>query len=234
MDNAFLFVVEIISAVLCFILVIFMVKPYRYTGEGRYIGLPLGFGLLGFSYIFMGLTMVLGQVSFIEDMTWLQLFTQSYAFAFLTVTYYFSRRGHSQKHLLWEIVFTGLIVLAIISCLIVFVPPSFSLPDYKTIDEYFRVVNIVFISYIAIFTLKRAASSIDSKTMWIPLAFTLLGFAQYSSLIWSLDSSNTAFLGAHLLRLMGLLIFLYVAYQTFYKPFRGQPKGEISHEENPA
>jgi hypothetical protein len=46
-------VVEIASAILCFILLVFMIKPYRLTREGRYLGLPLGFSFLGVSY-FLG------------------------------------------------------------------------------------------------------------------------------------------------------------------------------------
>jgi len=42
--------VEVVSAIICFILVKFMIKPFRLMGEERYLGLPLGFGFLGISY----------------------------------------------------------------------------------------------------------------------------------------------------------------------------------------
>ena len=47
---------EFTSAILCFIILWFMIKPYRFTREGRYIGLPLAFGLLGASYFFSAIT----------------------------------------------------------------------------------------------------------------------------------------------------------------------------------
>ena len=53
-------IVEVVSTIICVILVKFMFKPYRLTGEGRYLGLPLGFGFLGLSYFiaaFIGMSL---------------------------------------------------------------------------------------------------------------------------------------------------------------------------------
>src|SRR3990170_6504292 len=153
MDNPALIVAEVVSAILCFILVRFMMKPYRYMGEGRYIGLPLGFAFLGLSYIFTGLSMLFETALFVEEIKWLQLFTQAYAFAFLAATYYFSQKEFERRRLWWEITFAGLIFAIVISFLIVFEPPVFGLPSYRTVDEYFRIFNIICISYISIHTL---------------------------------------------------------------------------------
>lgn len=217
MINPALILAEVVSAILCFILVRFMIKPYQYTGESRYLGLPLGFAFLGVSYLFMGLALYFESHLFVEELKWLQLFTQTYAFAFLTTTYYFSKKSYERTRLRWEITFAWLIIAVIVSYLIVFEPPIFGLPTYKTVDEYFRAFNIICISYIAIHTLRSHATKPDAKTIWIPLSYLLLDFSQYSFLIWSLDSSFSAFVGAHFLRLAGLLIFLSVSYQTFYR-----------------
>lgn len=215
MNDLALILAEIISAGLCFILVRFMIKPYQYTGETRYIGLPLGFAFLGVSYLFMGLSLLSDIVLFVEEMKWLQLFTQAYAFAFLSVTYYFSKQVPERKRLRWQITFTGLIVAAVVSYLIVFEPPPFDLPSYKVVDEYFRAFNIIFASYLSIHTLRTHALKPEAKTILIPFGYVLLAFGQYSSLIWSLDSSFSALVGAHIIRLAGLLVFLFVAYETF-------------------
>lgn len=216
MDNPALIVAEVVSAILCFILIRFMMKPYQYTGESRYIGLPLGLAFLGISYILMGLALYFEASLFVEEIKWLQLFTQAYAFAFLAVTYYFSKKTHESTRLWGEITYAGLFFAVVVSYLIVFEPPMFGLPSYKTVDEYFRLFNIICLAYIAVHTLRSHAARPDSKTIWIPFSYLLLGFGQYSSLIWSLDSSFSAFVGAHFLRLAGLLVFLFVSYQTFY------------------
>jgi hypothetical protein len=233
MDNLVLILAEVVSAILCFVLVRFMMKPYRATGEGRYLGLPLGFGFLGISYIFMGLSLYFESSFFVEEIKWLQLFTQAYAFAFLAVTYYFSKKPSQNTRLWWDITYAGLGFAAVVSYLVVFEPPMFGLPSYKTVDEYFRLFNIVCLVYISIHTLRSHVSNPDPKTIWIPIGYLLLGFSQYSFLIWSLDSSFIAFVGAHILRIAGLLVFLFVVYQTFYGTHGASPKEGIQDEEAP-
>jgi len=231
MDNLALILVEIVSAVLCFVLLRFMIKPYRVTGEGRYLGLPLGFGFLGVSYILMGVALGFESSLFIDDIKWFQLFTQAYAFVFIAATYYFSKKSAKNTRLWWDITYAGLVFAVVVSLLVVFEPPMFGLPSYKTVDEYFRLFNMICLVYIAIFTFRGHVSRPDPKTIWIPVSYLLLVFSQYSFLVWSLDSSLSAYLGAHFLRISGLLVFLFVIYQTFYGTQEATQKEGISDEE---
>ena len=231
MDNPALVLIEVISAIICFVLLRFMMKPFRTTGESRYLGLPLGFAFLGFSYIFMGLSLYFELPLLIEDLKWLQLFTQAYAFAFLAATYYFSKEPTKNTRLLWNITYAGLAFAAVVSYLVIFEPPMLELPSYKTVDEYFRIFNIICLAYISIRALHSHASKPDPKTIWIPLGYLLLGFSQYSSLIWSIDSSFAAFVGAHILRLSGLLFFVFVVYQSFYSTREASLKGVVYDKE---
>jgi hypothetical protein len=231
MDNTALIVAEAVSAIICFVLLRFMIKPYRTTGESRYLGLLLGFGFLGVSYVLMGGALYFESFRFVEEIKWLQLFTQAYAFAFLAATYYFSKKPSKRSRLWWDITYAGLGFAAVVSYLVVFEPPMFGLPSYKTVDDYFRLFNIICLAYISIHTLRRHASRPDPKTIWIPLGYLLLGFSQYSFLIWSLDSSFAAFVGAHILRITGLLVFLFVVYQSFFGSKHAFPKEGIRDEE---
>jgi len=230
MENAALILAEIVSAVLCFILLKYMITPYRVTREARYIGLPLGFAFLGASYLFMGFAYYFEKYLFVEEIKWLQLFTQAYALAFLATTYFFSKSSKT-KSIMWNITYAGLVLVAIISYLIVFEPPMLGLPSYKTVDEYFRIFNILCLSYIFIHTLRSHLSKPDSKTLWIPLSYLLLAFGQYSSLIWSLETVFVANVGAHILRIAGLLLFVFVVYQTFFGSKQAFPKEGIWDEE---
>jgi uncharacterized membrane protein len=231
MENLALVLMEVVSAILCFVLLRFMIKPYRTTGEGRYLGLPLGFGFLGVSYVFMGFALYFESSLFVEDIKWFQLFTQAYAFAFLAATYYFSKKPAKDTRLWWNITYAGLVFAVVVSYLVVFEPPMFGLPSYKTVDEYFRIFNIICLAYISIHTLRSHASRPDAKTIWIPLSYLLLGFSQYSFLIWSIDSSFAAFVGAHILRIAGLLVFVFVVYQSFFGSRHAFPKEGIRDEE---
>jgi hypothetical protein len=226
-DNLIWTLIDAVSAFICFVLVWFMTKPYRYTGERRYIGLPFGFSFLGASYV-IGLIGFLESGGFVDVLRWVQLFTQSYAFAFLAVTYYFSKKEKEARLSWFAIAFAAIFSAAIISYTVILVAPLYDLPHFDTVDDYMRIFNMVCISYIAIHTLKRHASKPDAKTIWIPLGYLLFDFGQYSLLLWSLDASFTAFIGAHFLRLAGLLVFLYVAYQTFYASNEAYPRKGIA------
>jgi len=93
MNGTELFLVEVsltesVSAIICFILVNFMLTPFRLTRETRYLGLPLGFSFLGVSYIITALSHT--SLNYFVDEWWIQLFFRAFAFLFLTITYLFS------------------------------------------------------------------------------------------------------------------------------------------------
>jgi len=218
MSNVALVLAELVSAALSFTLVRFMVKPYLYTGEGRYIGLPFGFAFLGASYLFMGLTFFMDSHPFVEEMKWLQLFTEVYAFAFLAITYYFSQKEFQRgTRLWWQFVFSGLIVGLIATYFVIFEPysPMFTLPNYDVANRYISVFDIIFASYVSVYTLRSHALNPDPKTLWAPLGYLLIAFGEYSSLTWSWDSSFSALVGAYTIRLTGLFVFLLVSYGVF-------------------
>src|SRR5512139_685409 len=91
--------IEVVSAIACFILVRFMIKPFRLTGETRYLGLPLGFGFLGVTYTFSALSF--SPIGDFASTKWVQLFLRAFAFLFLAVTYYFST-STKKPRLLWN------------------------------------------------------------------------------------------------------------------------------------
>jgi hypothetical protein len=208
---------EFVSAAISFILVRFMVTPYLYTGEDRYVGLPFGFTFLGVSYLFMGLAFSLSSYPFAEEMKWLQLLMQAYAFAFLALTYYFSKKAARRStRLLWQVIYSALIVGMIVTYLIIFEPPTFALPPYNIADRYISILDIVVASYVSLHTLRSHAMNPDPKTIMAPFGYLLLAFSEYSSLIWSLDSSHSALAGAYTIRLTSLVLFLLISYKAFF------------------
>jgi len=228
MDNLFLVLVEGLSAAIAFALVWFMVKPYRMTGENRFLGLPIGFAFLGVSYIFMGASLSLGESSLLDEMRWLQLFTGAYAFVFIAVTYHLSFETREQKARLLMQAFASLMVLvSIFLFVVVFLPPVLAFPSYKAADQYFRVFNMILALYVTLQTLRSHALKPESKTILAPLGYALLAFSQYSFLIWSLDSSFSAFIGAHAIRIVGLLVFLFVSYEAIIARKNVAREGQI-------
>jgi hypothetical protein len=116
----------------------------------------------------------------------------------------------------WTLAYPALFVAILYGYLVLIVPPHFGLPTYEDSDRALLLFNILFLAYISIHTLRSHVSNPDPKTIWTPFAYLLLGFSQYSLLIWSVDSSFSAFIGAYALRLVSLLIFLFVTYRAFY------------------
>jgi uncharacterized protein YacL len=213
---------EVTSAILCFILVWFMTKAYRFTRKGQYVGLPLAFGLLGASYFFSAITYA--QPSFLpNDLLWIQLIARTFSFVFLSATYYFSKKASETSQLLWNVAFS-LIVVAIISTVIgiIFIP-QFNFDNYRIASSYVRIFIIISLTYVIIRTFRSHLAKPDSLSLLTPLGYTLLAISQYSLIIWAIDASMVAWWGALALRLSGLAIFLFVAYLTFYKSSKKDP-----------
>jgi hypothetical protein len=216
MDNPVLILIEIVSALLCFVLLRFMIRPYLATGETRYLGLPLGFGFLGVSYLMSASLYFVNSPIFIFDLKWFELFTESFAFAFLVATYFFSKKPSGKARLWWNATYAALLLGIVVSYLVVIEEPQFGLPSYKTSTEVLMLFNIACLAYISIHTIRSHISSFDAKTLWIPFAFLLLGVSEYSLLIWSVDGSFAAHVGGYFLRFASLFIFLFVAFRTFH------------------
>jgi len=215
LDNFTLALLDAASAVFCFLLVWFMAKPYRFTGDRRYVGLPFAFSFLGVS-LSVGVFRYLEPNVFVNFLRWIQLFTQSYAFVFLAVTYYFSNKEQHRTRLLLDLTYAAIIIVASASYVILIISPANFLHSFIAVDGYMRILNIACLSYIAVYTLRSHVAKPDPKTIWIPMSYLLLDFSQYSFLIMAIDSEFAASIGGHFLRILGLLILVIVAYQTFY------------------
>lgn len=147
---------------------------------------------------------------------WFTLLTRTFAFVFLATTYFFSNKK-SKNSLLWGDITISLIFIALAGLLsLTFVTPQFSYNSYSQSNVYFRIFNIICLSYVAIFTLRSHVKNPDPTTLWIPFGFIFLAISQYSLLFWYIDSSFSAFIGSLVTRFAGLAMFLFVAYRTFY------------------
>ena len=210
--------IEALSAVACFILVTFMIKPYQVTGEGRYIGLPLAFVFLGVSYLISAVTFV-GSEHF--DLAWrFQLIFRLFAFVFLAAAYYFSKKPSRNSRVLWNIVFGGLLVILAVSILLTFIghPPVLGA---KSLDFIVRLSSLVCIGYVFIHCLWKGTITRDPHARWVLVAYGLLGLSQYSVIVWVVDRSFFAFWGSLVFRLVSLALLLAIAYRIFYVGKKG-------------
>jgi hypothetical protein len=210
------FAIEVASAVLCFMLVKFMFKPYTITREGRYIGLPVGFTFLGIAEVMLAI----GVLQPASELRLLSLLTRTFAYVFMAATYYFSKDLAKNSRLLWSITF-GLIVVALVTLAVLAVRgPQFGLYLNPSLSVILRFLALLCISYICIHTLRSHLKAPESSTLWIPFGFIFLGISLYSLIIWAGDAKfvqGYAYFGGLVARFVGLAIFIVVAYVSFYK-----------------
>jgi hypothetical protein len=196
-----------------------MIKPYQLTGESRYLGLPLGFGFLGLTYALSAFAYfqpnVLGTATL-----YVQLVLRAFAFIFLTVTYYFSRKRAESTRWVWNTTLIVLVIAFLTSFVVVSIPEA-ALPNYQDASALIRVFNLICIVYICAHTLRSHIEAPDPETIWIPLGYILLGISQYSLIVYAVDNSMTAFWSALAIRWAGLALFLVVSYRSFYSIKKG-------------
>ncbi len=212
-------VIEMVSAIACFILVKFMIKPFQLTGETRHLFLALGFGLLGASYAFSAISFALEALQtwspvFISWF-WVELLVRAFAFLFLAITYYFSRLEKKTKPL-WNTTLVILVALLAVLILSAIIFPQLPWSSYITINIYVRFFSLICLLYISIQSLRSHIEQAEPKTLMVPLGYILLGIGTYSSLIGAVDLTLFPLFGALVLRLAGLAVLLFVCYKTFY------------------
>ena len=210
------FIIEVISAILYFILVKYMIKPYTLTKETRYLGLPVGFAFLGISEVILASQIIQP----INELNGLSVATRTFAFVFVAMTYYFSKETSNNNQLIWSVTLSLLIVGLTALSLVLIAPPIFNLEVPTSFSIYLRGLSLFFLSYICIHTLGSHVKKPVPTTFWIPLGFILLAISQYSQLIRMVDSGyayGLAFVGGLVTRFVGLAVFLYVAYKAFHR-----------------
>ena len=202
-----------------------MIKPYQITGESRYLGLPLGFGILGVTYAVSAF--VFSQMYIFGNGTmYIQLVLRTFAFIFLVITYYFSRKSGENKQRIWNTTMSLLIIGIIISFLLISIPDVVALFGYQNLSFFVRIFNVVCIGYIIAHTLRSHIERPDPETIWIPLGYILFAISQGLLIIYAIDSGNSAssmaaWWGALAIRWAALAVFLFVAYRSFYSVKKG-------------
>jgi hypothetical protein len=223
MPDLIQFVIEVVSAILSFVLVGFMYKPFEFTREGRYLGLPLGFTFLGASEVFLAV----GIFYDFEELRVFSLIARTFAYIFIATTYIFSKKPKKNSSIIWNITFSLIVVTSAAVSLLMLNGTIVGLGLPVNPSVYFRVIALICISYVCLHTLRSHIKAPDRDTIWIPLGFILLGISQYSMLIWAADTHyayGIAFAGAWIARIAGLCVIIAVSYITLHKRLKPHEK----------
>jgi hypothetical protein len=210
------FIVEIVSVIIYFILLYYMIKPYKLTRETRYLGLPLGFFFLGVSEIILASQIIYP----ITQINGLSVTIRTFAFVFIAMTYYFSKKPSKNSQLIWSTTLSVIILSLTLVCLVLFVAPTLNLLVPVTFSIFLRVISLFCLAYICIHILRSQLEKTTPMTFWIPLGFLFLLVSEYSQLIRIVDQDfayGLAFVGGLTFRFLAFAVFLYVVTKDFIR-----------------
>jgi hypothetical protein len=180
-----------------------MVSAFRETREEYLLGFPIGFGFLAVSYLVFGVSY---SVPGLEELaSWLHLTLASYGFAFIAGTYFLQRKSLLRsvgRVSVW--LFSLLIVLAVVAIAAIVVPTPMVVPPYRTVDELFRVANMVLLAYI-LYSLYQALKGERREIgAMVSSGFVFLAGNEYSLLLWALDRGFWSLVLGHVMQVAGL------------------------------
>ncbi|HSV50446.1 MAG TPA: hypothetical protein VLH35_09015 [Candidatus Acidoferrales bacterium] len=198
-----------------------MTKPYRVTGESRYLGLPLGFGFLGLSHLFSAYTFF-APPAYRDEVVWFQLSARSFAFAFLALTYYFSKKPSKNSRLWWNITLSVLVVALLMCFILAGISSQLASTAYRAGEIYARLFNVICLTYISIHIVRVYLKKHEPRKGRIALGFIQFAISQALLIIWAAYVNYTAFWVAMALLLSGLCFIVVVSYQAFYRPKKEQ------------
>jgi hypothetical protein len=151
-----------------------MIKPYRLTGDARFLGLPLGFGIMGIGHI------IAASVAFSQDLRWPMLLFRTFSIVFLAATYFFASKSSKASQQLWNMTLSALIVGLITLSLLVVITPQPVWDSYNVAQVYLRIFVGISLFYIIVHTLRNHEKKPAPLTILIPIGFILLAISQYS------------------------------------------------------
>ncbi|HXX98271.1 MAG TPA: hypothetical protein VEL11_14255 [Candidatus Bathyarchaeia archaeon] len=233
--------ITIASISLCSVISIYFLRSYRFSGFGYLLGLPIGFAVLGISFVFEQLSLIYQANSVLYHLFfWIQLAVQSEAFALIALSYMLKNRigirtkdsttyldppsllvhhGASTKAKDLFISILPMVAISIpltVTMSALLVRPFLNYVELADLSFVMRIFDMIILGYIFKVTTASLVKAANLKLLYIPAAFACLWLAQYSLLITYFDDSSIAFIGSVSARLAGLALFVYAMYNAMF------------------
>jgi hypothetical protein len=191
---------ELIPAMLALTTAWLTVRLFHVVRRDYLLGLPIGFSFLAFGYLLFGVSYTYSSLT--DPLMWLGLLSQSYGFAFVTMTYLLkkSKWGGAAEWLL-----SGLVILAVIGLATIIVSAE-RIPSFQIFDEAFRLTNIFLLANVVVNLYQSVRAERPGIGTSVLASYILLAGSQYSYLIWGLDGGFWSFALGHLLEFVALAL----------------------------
>ena len=242
--------ITIASVSFCSVISIYFFRSYRFSGFGYLLGLPIGFAVLGISFVFDQLSLIYQPDNVLYHLFfWIQLAVQSEAFALIALSYMLKNRiGIRTKSSTTYLDPSSLLVqhnvstkakdlfISILPMVAVSIPltvtmsallvrPFLNYVELADLSFVMRIFDMIILGYIFNATIASLIKGANLKLLYIPAAFACLWLAQYSLLITYFDNSSIAFIGSVSARLAGLALFVYAMYNAMLTERRREIPG---------
>jgi len=231
----FSLLITIASVALCSIIAFYFFRSYKFSGFRYLLGLPMGFAILGASFVCEHLSLIYYTNYLLYHLFfWMQLSLQSEALALIALSYMLKNRvGRSKddyatadldlsKVLIHDSMSTKardllisilpIIVISIpfmVTISALFVQPFLNDVELADLSFYTKIFDMLILGYVFKSTVVSLVKGANIKLLYVPAAFALLWLGQYSLMINYFDNDSIPFIGSIVARLAGLALFVY-------------------------
>jgi hypothetical protein len=232
--------ITIASVSFCSVISIYFFRSYRLSGFGYLLGLPIGFAVLGISFVFDQLSLIYQTNNILYHLFfWIQLAVQSEAFALIALSYVLKNRigtrikssttyldpsnllvhhnvSKAKDFFISILPTVAILILLTVTMSALLVRPFLNYVELADLSFVMRIFDMIILGYIFKATIASLVKAANIKLLYIPAAFAFLWLAQYSLLITYFDDSSIAFIGSVSARLAGLVLFVYAMYNAMF------------------
>ena len=227
--------ITIASVSLCCIIAFYFFRSYKFSGFRYLLGLPMGFAILGTSFVCEHLSLIYYSNYLLYHLFfWMQLSLQSEALALIALSYMLKNRVGSNgrdnatadldlsKVLIHDSMSTKardllisilpMIVISIpfmVTISTLFVQPFLNNVELADLSFYTKIFDMIILGYVFKSTIVSLVKGANIKLLYVPAAFGLLWLGQYSLMISYFDNDSIPFIGSIVARLAGLALFVY-------------------------
>ena len=231
----FSLLITIASVALCSAIAFYFFRSYKFSGFRYLLGLPMGFAILGASFVCEHLSLIYYTNYLLYHLFfWMQLSLQSEALALIALSYMLKNRvGRSKddyatadldlsKVLIHDSMSTKardllisilpMIVISIpfmVTISALFVQPFLNDVELADLSFYTKIFDMIILGYVFKSTVVSLVKGANIKLLYVPAAFALLWLGQYSLMINYFDNDSIPFIGSIVARLAGLALFVY-------------------------
>ena len=231
----FSLLITIASVSLCCIIAFYFFRSYKFSGFRYILGLPIGFAILGTSFVCEHLSLIYYSNYLLYHLFfWMQLSLQSEALALIALSYMLKNRVGSNgrdnatadldlsKAIIHYSMSTkardlliGILPMIVISIPFMvtistlFVQPFLNNVELADLSFYTKIFDMIILGYVFKSTIVSLVKGANIKLLYVPSAFALLWLGQYSLMINYFDNDSIPFIGSIVARLAGLALFVY-------------------------